>query len=159
MLNLLKHIGITVVALLIATLAAPSAAFDFQCRVIDPATGTDKQVFAPGDRVLLWILIDAGPDDVERKIHVEPEAKVKVRGFNFKLKLQDFILHIPSAETRAAIPGWEENEEKIAEGFYWEWEYELELPDPLPRGKVKLKVKATVRGLGSQTCKQNIVVL
>ena len=158
MLRFLTILGVLCATQLATAPAVQADPFQISCRVMDPATRTNKKQFLEGEQALLWVKIDVGPSEIKQQINVVTVAKVKVKGFKFQARILEDTIDVPSYDKRQQIPGWG-NEDRVPDEFSLEEEYVLDLPDPLPEGTLKLKVIATLTGVGEQRCQKSIEIL
>ena len=145
-------------AILAAGLCLPGGAaasgFSVNCQILDPVTGSPREVFAPGESLRLSLQVEVPPGTEGKEVDVKLNARIRVAGIVIPYTLDEFKVSIPNEDPGqsgdpANVP--------IQDGVYSTDTIQDIAPD-MPEGSVQLRVKASIADFGKDTCKLNIEI-
>lgn len=157
------------VAVLLAALPAAGtglrspADFEFTCLVVDQF-GQDKDEFQGGETAVLGLRLIVPEDVYDDQIDVKVFAEIKVSGFKYRVKLPILDVDVPERPERLSIDGYTPDLQEfipfrqldtfddVTEVAF----LPVKLPKNVPNTKFFVKAIASVKGHGSQSCKQKV---
>lgn len=145
--------------LLVPAMALPGPAFaaDFNlsCQILDPATGLERQVFAPGDSVSISYSIEVPPEAADKEIQIRLSARVRIGSIPIAYGLDEFKLSFPN---RDWMPDGSGQGDLPTTGLAAE-QVVVDIPADFPEGSAKLRLKASIDGVGKRTCEAMVEVV
>ena len=146
-----------------ATGTGSPADFEVTCQVLDEF-GQEKDEFRGGETAILRLLMRIPEDVYDDKIDVKAFAEIKVKGFKYRVKLPILDVDIPERPERLSIDGYTPDLQTFIpftqldtlDDVYEDADVRVKIPENVPRTKFTLRAVGSLKGHGSQSCKQKV---
>jgi hypothetical protein len=130
---------------------AAAAGFSLTCQALDPATGLVRNVFAPGETMLISYAAEVPPEAEDQEIDVKLSMRVRIGGISIPYTLDELKLGMPN---QPPVPG----DGALPIQGYFSDSSAVDIPAGIPDGDVTLRAKATIEGVGKRSCQIKVEV-